>query len=75
MTHTDCWQANFEAMKAHVAETGHFPNKHTRLNNWCRYQRKRMKVSTMTVEQRALFETLTASRLGEYTGGRRKFRD
>lgn len=22
------WLANFEALKAHVIETGHFPNKH-----------------------------------------------
>lgn len=25
---------NFEALKAHVAETGHFPITHTQLNNW-----------------------------------------
>ena len=72
MTHSHNWQSNFEALKAHVAQTGHFPNKHTRLNNWCRYQRKRMKAGTMIEEQRALFEALSASRSGGYTGGRRK---
>ena len=33
------WYANYEALKAHVAQTGHFPNKHCQLNNWVKYQR------------------------------------
>lgn len=72
MTNPDNWQTNFEALKAHVAQTGHFPNKHTRLNNWCRYQRKRIKAGVMPEEQRILFEELAASRSGEHTGGRKK---
>lgn len=72
MTHFDYWQSNFEALKAHVAETGHFPNKHTKLNNWCRYQRKRIKAGTMPIEQKILFEELAANRSNEHTGGKRK---
>lgn len=56
------WTKNYEALKAYVAENGHFPGKHTKLNNWCRYQRKRMKVGTMPEEQRVLFEELADSR-------------
>lgn len=56
------WQTNFEELKAYVAQTGHFPGKHTRLNNWCRYQRKRIKVGLMPEDQRAQFEELAASR-------------
>ena len=48
------WMANYEVLKAHVAETGHFPDKHTVLNNWCRYQRKRIKAGTMPEEQKRL---------------------
>lgn len=66
------WQSNLDELKAHVAETGHFPNKHTRLNNWCRYQRKRMKNGLMPEEQRILFEELAASRYNGHTGGRKK---
>lgn len=33
MTNEDRWLSNFEALKAHVAETGHLPNKHSRLSN------------------------------------------
>lgn len=56
------WQTNFEELKAYVAQTGHFPGKHTRLNNWCRYQRKRIKAGLMPEDQRAQFEELAASR-------------
>lgn len=56
------WQANFEALKAYVAETGHFPGKHTRLNNWCRYQRKRINAGTLPADRRAMFEELAAIR-------------
>lgn len=58
------WQTNFEELKAYVAENGHFPGKHTRLNNWCRYQRKRIKAGLMPEEERTQFEELAASRSG-----------
>ena len=67
--------ANYEALKAHVLETGHFPDKHTTLNNWVRYQRKRLKAGLMTDEQKRLFEELADSRSTEHTGGRRKAAD
>lgn len=28
------WYANYEELKAHVLETGHFPNKHDKRLNW-----------------------------------------
>ena len=56
------WLVNFEELKAYVAENGHFPGKHTRLNNWCRYQRKRIKAGVIPEEQRLLFEMLAESR-------------
>ena len=72
MTNNFRWQENFEALKLHVSKTGHFPNKHTQLNNWCRYQRKRIKAGLMPEEQLLLFESLAESRSREHTGGRRK---
>lgn len=60
------------ALKAHVLASEHFYNKHTKLNNWCQYQRKRIKTATMSDEQRILFEELAASRSNEHTGGRKK---
>lgn len=67
----DNWMANFEALKAHVAVTGHFPDKHSTLNNWCRYQRKRIKAAIMPEEQKTLFLYLAASRPNAHTGGRK----
>ena len=65
------WLANYEAVKAHVTQTGHFPDKHSVGNNWCRYQRKRIKAGTMPEEQKRLFEELAASRATSHTGGRK----
>ena len=67
----DKWFENYEAVKAHVAQTGHFPDKHSVGNNWCRYQRKRIKAGTMPEEQKVLFEELAASRSDSHTGGRK----
>lgn len=72
MTNDESWYSNFEALKAHVADTGHFPSKHTKLNNWCRYQRKRIKLGNMPEEQQIQFEKLAACRWGGHTGGRKK---
>ena len=66
------WMANFEALKAHVLETGHFCDKHTQLWNWVKVQRKRIKAGTMPEEQMRLFRELEGMRSGEHTGGRRK---
>lgn len=68
----DNWLSNYEAVKAHVTETGHFPDKHTIGNNWVRYQRKCIKASTLEDWKRVLFEELAASRNNCHIGGRRK---
>lgn len=66
------WLANNEALKAHVAVSGHFPDKHPTLNNWVRYQRKRMKAGIMPEEQMRMFLELAESRSAEHTGGRKR---
>lgn len=33
MTNEEKWMQNYLKLKAHVAETGHFCDKHTKLNN------------------------------------------
>lgn len=68
----DNWLANYEELKAHVIETGHFFNKHNKLCNWAKYQRKRIKTGTMPEEQMRLFLELADSRSNEHTGGRKK---
>lgn len=72
MTNQERWLANYEALKTHVLETGHFCDKHTRLCNWVKFQRKRIKAGTMPEEQMRLFQKLEGMRSGEHTGGRKK---
>ena len=66
------WLANYEALKAHVLETGHFPNKHDNRLNWAKFQMKKIKAGTMEPERQRLFEELMAMRSGQHTGGRKK---
>ena len=67
------WMMYYNELKAYVAEHHHFPVRHTTLNNWIRYQRKRIKAGTLSEKLCLLFEELAASRhLDEHTGGRRK---
>lgn len=77
------WYANYEELKARVLETGHFFPKHSRGNNWCRYQRKRMKAGLMPEDQKQLFVALenmrstyqkvVISRLSIREGGARRW--
>lgn len=71
-TNEENWLSIYEDMKAHVLQTGHFCDKHTRLCNWVKYQRKRIKAGTMPEEQRMMFEALEKMRSGEHTGGGKK---
>lgn len=66
------WLSNYEALKAHVAETGHFCDKYNKFCNWAKYQKKRIKAGTMPEQQRVMFKVLEKMRSGEHTGGRKK---
>lgn len=72
MSNQDNWYAKYEAVKQHVMTNGHFPNKHTKLCNWVKYQRKRLKMGQMSEEQEKLFLELSELRSFEHTGGRKK---
>lgn len=56
------WYANYEELKAHVLETGHFFPKHNRLCNLAKYQRKRLKARLMKAPAFKMILTAT----GEY---------
>lgn len=66
------WMMHYEALKAYIEEHYHFPVRHTTLNNWIRYVRKKIKAGTLPEEQKRMFEELAASRwMYEHTGVRR----
>lgn len=48
------WLAKFELLNAHVAETGHFPDKHCTLDHFCKYIRRKMNEGTMEAMTTAL---------------------
>ena len=68
--------ANYEALKAYMAEHGHLPDKHVVENrallSWAKYNRRKIKEGSLDAEKRDMFEALLASRSTEHTGGRRK---
>lgn len=71
MKNDERWLANYEALKIHVLETGHFPNKHDKRLNRAKFQMKKIKAGTLEPERQQLFEELMAMSQ-EHTGGRRK---
>lgn len=76
MKNDEKWHANYEALKAYIADHGHLPDKHKIENrgllSWWKYQMKKKKVGTLTELQIEMLQRLANSRLKEHTGGRRK---
>lgn len=66
------WLANFNELKEHVSQTGHFANKHTRLNAFVKYTRKKLNAGALEEWKKVLFLELAESRSDSHTGGRRK---
>jgi hypothetical protein len=68
----ESWLANYEALKAHVIETGHFPNKHDKRLNWYKYNVKLIKQGKLSEDRERMIHELENMRSGEHIGGRRK---
>lgn len=72
MTNEERWLANYDALKAHVFETGHFPNKHDKRLNWYKYNAKLIKQRKLSPEREQMIHEVESMRSGSHTGGRRK---
>ena len=72
MTNQEKWMSMYLILQEYVRQRGHFPDKHNKLLNWVKYQRKRIKAGRMSEEQLQLFKELCDQRSHEHTGGRRK---
>ena len=72
MSNDEKWARNYLMLHEYVKEHGHFPDKHNKLLNWVKYQRKRIKAGRMPEQQSLLFQKLCDQRSNEHTGGRRK---
>ena len=72
MTNDEKWVRNYLILQEYVRQRGHFPDKHNKMLNWVKYQRKRIKAGSMPEEQMRLFKELCDQRSHEHTGVRRK---
>ena len=70
------WLANYEALKAYIAEHHHLPSKSATDGKWmlnfAKYVRKTIKEGKCEDWKREMFESLLSERhLDEHTGGRK----
>lgn len=66
------WLVKYSALREHVEAHGHLTDRHTQLNHWWKYQKKKRKEGKLTEEQERLLDELELYRSREHTGGRRK---
>lgn len=75
------WLANYEALKAYIAEHHHLPDKHKAENrgllSWWKYQMIILRhaqepLDSKLAERKRMLQTLADSRSKEHTGGRSK---
>lgn len=66
------WLAKYTALREHVEAHGHLTDRHTQLNHWWKYQKKKRKEGKLTEEQCRLLDGLITLRSTEHTGGRKK---
>lgn len=68
----DNWLHKYTALREHVEAHGHLTDRHTQLNHWWKYQKKKRKEGKLTGEQERLLDELLSLKSTEHTGGRRK---
>lgn len=67
----DNWSAKYAALREHVEAHGHLTERHTQLNHWWKYQKKKRKEGKLTDEQCWLLDELYTLRSHEHIGGRK----
>lgn len=65
------WLSKYAALREHVEAHGHLTDRHTQLNHWWKYQKKKRKEGKLTEEQERLLDELMGLRTHEHTGGRK----
>lgn len=68
----DKWFHKYTALREHVEAHGHLTDRHTQLNHWWKYQKKKRKEGKLTEEQERLLDELITLRSTEHTGGRKR---
>ena len=71
-TNQQNWLAKYTALREYVGTHGHLTDRHTQLNHWWKYQKKKRKEGKLTEEQERLLDELLSLRSTEHTGGRKR---
>ena len=68
LTNRERWLAKYTALREHVEAHGHLTDRHTQLNHWWKYQKKKRKEGKLTDEQERLLDELLSLRSTEHAG-------
>lgn len=71
----DNWLSKYTALREHVETHGYLTDRHTQLNHWWKYQKKKRKEGKLTEDQERLLDELMGLRIHEQTGGRKRKSD
>lgn len=63
--------AKYSALREHVEVHGHLTDRHTQLNHWWKYQKKKRKEGKLTEEQCRLLDEMLSFQTHEHTGERK----
>ena len=61
------WLAKYSALREHVETHGHLTERHSQLNHWWKYQKKRRKEGKLSEKQCQLLDELFSLRSTEHT--------
>ena len=71
----EIWLSKYTAFREHVETHGYLTDRHTQLNHWWKYQKKKRKEGKLTEDQERLLDELMGLRIHEQTGGRKRKSD
>ena len=69
LNNSERWLAKYNALCELVATYGHLTDRHTQLNHWWKYQKRKRKEGKLTKELERLLDELVSLRTHEHTGG------
>ena len=62
MRNDENWKLKYTALREHVEAHGHLTDRHTQLNHWWKYQKKKRKEGKLTEEQCRMLDELMGLR-------------
>lgn len=63
MKREENWMLHFKQLRAHVKKTGHYPERDSKLYNWCRYNTKLKNKGLLPEKKADLLDAVAAMRV------------